>query len=141
MAPGAAAAGTGLNLPWIDKLPIEATEENMKLGKNKFETFCSACHGYAGYGDGLVHKRADALAQGYWLPPTSMHIDRVRKQPVGQIFHTITKGQGKMASYATALTPKERWAVVLYVRALQLSRNASVDDVPVESRTQLEPSK
>ncbi len=145
-APAAQAAGTpapgaGLNLPWIDKLPIEATEENMKLGKTKFETFCSTCHGYAGYGDGLVHKRADALAQGYWLPPTSMHIDRVRKQPVGQIFHTITKGQGKMASYATVLTPKERWAVVLYVRALQLSRNASVEDVPVESRAQLEPSK
>jgi len=126
------------NLPWIEKLPIEASEENMKLGKLKFETYCAACHGYAGFGDGLVHKRADSLAQGYWLPPTSMHIDRVRAQPVGQIFHTIAKGQGKMASYATSITPKERWAIVLYVKALQRSRNASPEDVPVEMRSKLE---
>ena len=119
-------------LPWIDKLPIEANEESMKLGKLKFETYCSACHGYAGNGDGLVHKRADSLAQGYWLPPTSMHIDRVRIQPVGQIFNTITKGQGKMASYATSLSPKERWSIVLYVRALQRSRDANIEDVPAE---------
>ncbi len=119
-------------LPFIDKLPIEATEESMKLGKLKFETYCSACHGYAGDGDGLVHKRADSLAQGYWLPPTSMHIDRVRSQPVGQIFNTITKGQGKMASYASSLSPKERWSIVLYIRALQRSRNANIDDVPAE---------
>ena len=134
----APAANAAPQLPWIDKLPMDATEENMKLGRIKFETYCSACHGYAGNGDGLVHKRADALAQGYWLPPTSLHIDRVRNQPVGQIFHTITKGQGKMGSYASALSPKERWAIVLYVRALQRSRNANIDDVPVEMRSKLD---
>jgi mono/diheme cytochrome c family protein len=133
-----AAAAQPPKLPFIDKLPIEVSEENMAIGRAKFETYCAACHGYAGYGDGLVHKRADALAQGYWLPPTSMHIDRVRAQPVGQIFHTITKGQGKMASYAAFLTPKERWAVVLYIRALQRSRNAEVEDVPVDQRSKLE---
>ncbi len=132
-----AAALEAPKLPWIDTLPIEANEDNMKLGKLKFETYCSACHGFAGFGDGLVHKRADSLAQGYWLPPTSMHIDRVRNQPVGQIFNTITKGQGKMASYASSLTPKERWSIVLYVRALQRSRNASIDDVPVDMRSSL----
>lgn len=130
--PAPTVASEAPKLPWIDKLPIEANEESMKLGKLKFETYCSACHGYAGNGDGLVHKRADSLAQGYWLPPTSMHIDRVRIQPVGQIFNTITKGQGKMASYATSLTPKERWSIVLYIRALQRSRNANLEDVPAE---------
>ena len=135
--PAAAAVPVAPVLPWIDKLPIDADEENMKLGKLKFETYCSACHGFAGYGDGLVHKRADALAQGYWLPPTSLHIDRVRNQPAGQIFNTITKGQGKMASYASSLTPKERWSIVLYVRALQRSRNATLDDVPMELRLTL----
>jgi mono/diheme cytochrome c family protein len=135
VAPPAAPA---LNLPWIETLPIEVNEANMQLGKQKFETYCAACHGYSGHGDGLVHKRADALAQGYWLPPTSMHIDRVQAQPVGQIFHTITKGQGKMASYAASLTPKERWAIVLYVKALQRSRNAKIDDVPIETRAKLD---
>ncbi len=126
------AAPAALNLPWIDKLPIEVNETTMALGKQKFETYCSACHGYAGFGDGLVHKRADSLAQGYWLAPTSLHVDKVRTQPVGQIFHTITKGQGKMASYASSLNPKERWAVVLYVRALQKSRNADMSEVPAD---------
>lgn len=136
-----AAANAAPKLPFIDKLPIEANEENMKLGRQKFEIYCSACHGYAGYGDGLVHKRADVLAQGYWIPPTSMHIDRVRNQPVGQIFHTITKGQGKMASYAASLTPTERWAVVLYVKALQRSRQASAEDVPADQRDKIAPAK
>ena len=124
-------------LPWLDTLPIEVNEENMKLGRLKFETYCSACHGYAGNGDGLVHKRADSLAQGYWLPPTSFHINRVREQPVGQIFNTITKGQGKMASYAGSLSPKERWAIVLYVRALQRSREAKMSDVPPDMISKL----
>lgn len=138
----ATASGTpALNLPWVEKLPIEATEAHMKLGKLKYETYCSACHGYAGFGDGLVHKRAESLLQPTWIPPTSLHADRVQAQPVGQIFHTITKGQGKMASYATSITPKERWAIVLYVKALQRSRNASIEDVPFEERSKLEEAK
>jgi mono/diheme cytochrome c family protein len=134
------AAAPNTNLPWLDKLPIEANEANMKLGQTKFQIYCAACHGYGGYGDGLVHKRADALAQGFWIPPSSMHIDRIRSQPVGQIFHTITKGQGKMPGYAASLTPKERWAIALYVKALQKSQNASIDDIPVDKRSQLEPA-
>jgi mono/diheme cytochrome c family protein len=137
-APAVAAPAPVLNLPWINTLPIEANEENMKLGETKFQTYCSACHGYAGYGDGLVHKRAEALAQGYWIPPTSMHIDRVTSQPVGQIFHTITKGQGKMPGYAASMNAKERWAVVLYVKALQRSRNASDKDVPNDKISSIE---
>jgi mono/diheme cytochrome c family protein len=131
-----AAAGTP-NLPWITQLPIAVDEEHIKLGKTKYEIYCAACHGYAGFGDGLVAKRAASLLQDTWTPPTSLHVDRVQKQPVGQIFHTITKGQGKMASYASSLTPKERWAVVLYVKALQRSRNASIEDVPVDERSKL----
>lgn len=137
-APAVATPAPVLNLPWINTLPIEANEENMKLGETKFQTYCSACHGYAGYGDGLVHKRAEALAQGYWIPPTSMHIDRVTSQPVGQIFHTITKGQGKMPGYAASMNAKERWAVVLYVKALQRSRNASDKDVPTDKISSIE---
>lgn len=135
--PAAGDGGTALNLPWIDKLPIEANEANIKLGKTKYETYCAACHGYSGFGDGLVAKRALSLAQDTWTPPTSLHAERVQKQPVGQIFHTISKGQGKMASYASSLTPEERWSVVLYVRALQRSRNAKIEDVPVEQRSSL----
>jgi mono/diheme cytochrome c family protein len=124
-------------LPFLEKLPIEANEENIKLGKAKYEIYCSACHGYSGFGDGLVSKRAASLAQDTWTPPSSLHLDRIQKQPVGQIFHTISKGQGKMASYASSITPQERWSIVLYVRALQRSRNANIEDVPVDQRGSL----
>lgn len=132
--------GTAPKYAWVDKLPIEVTEEHMQIGKTKYETYCSSCHGYSGFGDGLVAKRAASLLQDTWTPPTSLHADRVQKQPVGQIFHTISKGQGKMASYASSLSAKERWAVVLYVKALQRSRNANIEDVPVEQRSSLTPS-
>jgi len=136
-AAGTPATGAAPVLPFLEKLPIEANEENIKLGKAKYEIYCSACHGYSGYGDGLVSKRAASLAQDTWTPPSSLHLDRIQKQPVGQIFHTISKGQGKMASYASSITPKERWSIVLYVRALQRSRNANIDDVPVDQRGSL----
>jgi mono/diheme cytochrome c family protein len=136
-AAGTPAAGAAPVLPFLEKLPIEANEENIKLGKTKYEIYCSACHGYSGYGDGLVSKRAASLAQDTWTPPSSLHLDRIQKQPVGQIFHTISKGQGKMASYASSITPQERWSIVLYVRALQRSRNANIEDVPVDQRGSL----
>ena len=132
--------GTAPKYAWVEKLPIEITEEHMQIGKTKYETYCASCHGYSGFGDGLVAKRAASLLQDTWTPPTSLHTDRVQKQPVGQIFHTISKGQGKMASYASSLSAKERWAVVLYVKALQRSRNANIEDVPVEQRSGLTPS-
>ncbi len=140
-APAATAAAPALNLPWVTEFPLEVNEANMALGKKKFEIYCSACHGFAGDGDGLVHRRADQLQQGFWLPPTSMHEQRIRDQAIGNIFYTITNGKGKMASYATALSPEERWAVVMYVRALQRSRNATVEDVPVDMRAKIEEAK
>jgi len=135
--PVAGDGGQAPKLPFLDKLPVEANEANIKLGKTKYETYCAACHGYAGFGDGLVAKRAASLQQDTWLAPTSLHAHRVQEQPVGQIFHTITKGQGKMAAYASSITPEERWAIVLYVKALQRSRNAKIEDVPVEQRSSL----
>ena len=68
-AAGTPAAGAAPVLPFLEKLPIEANEENIKLGKSKYEIYCSACHGYSGYGDGLVSKRAASLAQDTWAPP------------------------------------------------------------------------
>lgn len=136
-APAPAGAAGEPNYAWLTEAPIEATEELFALGKKKFETNCAVCHGYAGYGDGLVSQRATNLAQGYWLQPTSMHEDRIQKQSVGRIYYTVTNGKGKMAGYASSLTPRERWAVVLYVRALQRSQNASIEDVPEPKRAEL----
>jgi mono/diheme cytochrome c family protein len=136
-APAPVAAAGEPNYAWLTEAPIEATEELFALGKKKYETNCAVCHGYAGYGDGLVSQRAANLAQGYWLQPTSMHEDRIQKQTVGRIYYTVTNGKGKMAGYGSSLTPRERWAVVLYVRALQRSQNASIEDVPEPKRAEL----
>lgn len=137
-APAAAAPAAGEpNFAWLTDMPVEADDELFALGKKKFETNCAVCHGFAGYGDGLVSKRAANLGEGYWLPPTSLHEDRVQKQTVGRLYYTVTNGKGKMAGYASSLTTRERWAVVAYVRALQRSQNASMNDVPEARRGEL----
>lgn len=130
-APAADAAAAGEpNYAWISEFPLPLDEELFDLGKRKFEQNCAVCHGFSGYGDGLASQRAALLAQGYWLQPTSLHEQRIQDQAVGRIYYTITNGKGKMGGYAASLNPKERWAVVLYVRALQRSQNAKPSDVP-----------
>ncbi len=126
----AAAADGAPSYAWLTEFPLPVDDALFELGRRKYEQNCSVCHGYSGYGDGLVAQRAAALAQGYWLPPTSMHESRIVEQPVGQIYYTITNGKGKMGSYAASLSPKERWAVVLYVRGLQRSQNGTESDIP-----------
>lgn len=129
-----AAAAAELNYAWATEFPLDVDADLLELGKREFEQNCSVCHGYGGYGDGLVSQRAAALAQGYWLQPTSLHDDRVQAQAIGRIYYTIANGKGKMSGYAASLTPKERWAVVLYVRALQRSQNANAADVPEDAQ-------
>lgn len=124
------AADSAPSYAWLTEFPLPVDDALFELGRRKYEQNCSVCHGFSGYGDGLVAQRAAALAQGYWLPPTSMHESRIVEQPVGQIYYTITNGKGKMGSYAASLSPKERWAVVLYVRGLQRSQNGTESDIP-----------
>lgn len=130
-AQAAPAASGEPNYDWLADFPGEVNEETYELGKREFEQNCAVCHGYSGYGDGLVSQRAMNLNQGYWLQPTSLHEGRIQQQPVGRIYYTITNGKGKMGGYAASLTPEERWAVVFYVRALQRSQNAQENDIPV----------
>lgn len=137
-ATAAAPSSAQPELPWVETLPFDGADEKMMaLGQLKFETNCAVCHGYAGNGDGLVSQRALQLAQGYWVQPTSLHDPAVRQQPVGKIFHTITNGRGKMGAYGPVLTAKERWAIVLYVKALQRSQDAKLEDVPPAQREKL----
>lgn len=127
-------AATGVpNYAWLTELPVEATGKLFELGRHKFEQHCALCHGYSGYGNGLVAQRAAELAQGYWLQPANLHDQAIAEQPVGRIYYTITHGKGKMGSYAASLTPQERWAVVAYIKALQRSQNARASDVPTRA--------
>ncbi len=122
---------------WITTFPTPVTEGLVRRGQERFDIFCSPCHGLSGYGDGPVAKRADALQEGTWVPPSSYHTDVVRQRPVGFIFNTITNGIRNMPSYGSQIPAADRWAIVAYVRALELSQDAKVDDVPPELRSQL----
>ena len=81
--------------------------------------------------------RAEELQQGLWVPPVSLHVETVRSQPDGQLFNTITHGIRTMPAYGAQIPPADRWAIVTYVRALQRSQGARLEDVPENERSAL----
>ena len=121
---------------WVPS-PVEVTEQVMHRGRERFEIYCSPCHGMGGYGDGMVAKRADQLQEGTWTPPLSLHSETVRVQQDGQIFNTISHGIRSMPSYASQIPTADRWAIIAYVRALQRSQNARLEDVPPDMQQTL----
>jgi len=122
---------------WIEAIPMAVSLPLLERGRQRFDIYCSPCHGLAGYGDGMVAKRADQLQEGTWTPPTSFHTDLVRTRPDGHIFNTISNGIRNMPSYGSQIPVDDRWAIVAYVRALERSQNATIDDVPADLRAQL----
>ena len=114
-----------------DSLPFPLTKEVLDRGRERFNIYCVACHGTIGYGDGIVVQR------GLSRPP-SYHEDRLRQAPLGHFYDVMTNGFGAMGSYAAQVEPKDRWAIAAYIRALQVSQRASLDDVPPEKRSQLD---
>lgn len=111
--------------------PFPVTAEVLKRGQERYNIFCSPCHDRAGYGRGMIVQR------GFREPP-SFHIDRLRDEPVGYFFDVITNGFGTMYDYASRVPPRDRWAIVAYIRALQYSQNATLNDVPESERHKLE---
>ena len=110
--------------------PLPLTRELLERGKDRYAIFCTPCHGLQGDGMGMVTLR------GMKHPP-SYHQDRLRNVPNGYLFDVITNGFGAMSGYAAQLAPRDRWAVVAYLRALQVSRNAHVADLPASLREKL----
>jgi mono/diheme cytochrome c family protein len=111
----------------------------MTRGRERFRIYCAPCHGLAGEGDGITSERALARSDSPgWVRPLSLHSQGVREQPVGKIFNTITNGIRTMPSYAAQIAPRDRWAIIVYVLALQRSQNALLEDLPPDERQQLE---
>jgi mono/diheme cytochrome c family protein len=123
-------AGVGANGKPVDNFPFPVTKEVLERGQQRYDVYCSPCHDRLGDGNGMIVRR------GYKHPP-SYHIDRLRTVSNGYMFDVITNGFGAMPDYQAQIDPRDRWAIVAYVRALQLSRNASINDVPADSRAQL----
>jgi mono/diheme cytochrome c family protein len=100
----------------VEEFPVPVTKELLDRGEERYKIFCIVCHGPVGNGDGMIVRR------GFPQPPT-YHDDRLRNAPVGHFFDVMTNGWGKMNSYASQVPPADRWAIVAYIRALQISQN------------------
>lgn len=122
---------------WASEFPMPVTETVLQRGQERYAIFCAPCHGLSGYGDGIVARRADTLAEGTWVPPSSYHTELVRTRPVGHLFNSATHGIRNMAGYGSQIPTDDRWAIVAYIRALQRSQDARIEDVPPELRPQL----
>ena len=100
----------------VDEFPIPVTKELIDRGEDRYNIYCIVCHGPLGAGDGMVVRRG-------FSPPPTYHDDRLRNAPVGHFFDVMTNGWGKMNSYSTVLSAADRWAVVAYIRTLQVSQS------------------
>ena len=119
--------------------PMPVSSTMMQRGQERFGIFCATCHGLAGDGDGITSQRAFEREEPKWVKPLSLHEQSVIAQPMGQLFKTISDGIRSMPSYRSQIPVEDRWAIVLYVRALQRSQNATLNDVPEELRKHLKP--
>jgi mono/diheme cytochrome c family protein len=115
------------------QIPISIDKAVLQRGQERFNIYCSPCHGRTAEGEGMIVRR------GFRRPP-SFHIDRLRNAPAGHFFDVITSGFGAMPRYGAHLAPPDRWAIVAYIRALQLSQYAEPGDAPEAERSRLEAS-
>jgi mono/diheme cytochrome c family protein len=114
----------------IEEFPIAVDKTVILRGQQRYDIYCSPCHGRIGNGLGMIVRR------GFKQPP-SYHIDRLRNAPVGHLYDVISNGYGAMLNYASQVQPRDRWAIVAYIRALQYSENANINDLPQEARARI----
>ena len=114
----------------VDKFPFPITRADLDRGRERYNVYCTPGHDYPGRGRGMIVQR------GFPQPP-SYHIQRLREAPVGHFYEVITDGFGVMYSYAARIEPADRWRIAAYIRVLQASQNAKIDDVPEAGRQQL----
>ncbi len=114
-----------------DLFPFDITRADLDVGQTRYNTYCAPCHAPSGEGDGMVVQR------GYRQPP-SLHIDRLRQAPAGQIYDRIANGFGVMPSYRTQISVEDRWRIAAYVRVLQASHQGSRADVPAADMDRLD---
>ncbi len=107
-----------------DVMPFPVTKEVLERGRERFNIYCAPCHSRIGDGNGFVPSR------GFSRKPPSYHIPRLQKAPLGYFFDVMTNGFGIMPDYASQITPQDRWNIIAYIRALQLSQNATMADLP-----------
>jgi mono/diheme cytochrome c family protein len=115
----------------VTAIPVPINHDLLARGRERFDIYCAVCHGPTGDGNGMIVQR------GFPRPP-SFHDPRLRDAPVGHFFDVIKNGYGVMYSYASRVTPDDRWAIIAYIRALQLSQHAPLAQLPPQEQAKLE---
>ena len=118
---------------FVTEIPVKVTAALLERGQTEFQVFCSPCHGRTGRGDGMVVRRG-------FKKPSSYHVDRLRRMPIGYFYDVMTNGFGAMSDYAAQVPPPDRWAIAAYVRTLQYSQYAPAADVPADKHAELDRS-
>ena len=118
-----------------DYMPFPVTKEVLERGRERYNIYCAPCHSQLGDGNGFIPSR------GFARKPPSYHIPRLQKAPLGYFYDVISNGFGIMPDYASQIPPRDRWNIVAYIRALQLSQNATKADVPAGQMVPSEPPK
>jgi mono/diheme cytochrome c family protein len=111
--------------------PFPVDQAVLERGQGRYRIYCAPCHGETGDGKGIIVQRG-------FTPPPSYHDDRLRDAPLGHFFQVISQGHGAMYSFAARVAPQDRWAIASYIRALQLSQNAKVSELPPEDQSKLQ---
>lgn len=119
-----------VNNTLVNSFPFEITEQRLRRGRERYDIYCSVCHGRTGIGNGMIVQR------GYKQPP-SLHTPALRARPVGHYFDVMTNGFGVMPPYASQVSVEDRWAIAAYIRVLQMSQNATMADVPADKRASI----
>jgi hypothetical protein len=114
----------------VEAIPFQVTHADLRRGQERYTIYCTPCHGQLGDGNGMVVQRGLRQAANF-------HQDRLRQERIGYFYDVITNGFGAMQGYAEQVPVRDRWLIAAYLRALQLSQNASIDDVPPEQRSML----
>lgn len=118
----------------IDAFPFRITKADLERGQQRFNIYCAPCHSRIGDGNGMIVRRGFRQAASY-------HTEKLMKAPVGHFFDVMTNGFGAMPSYASRVEPDDRWRIAAYIRVLQFSQNAKIEDVPEDKRAGLEAAK
>ena len=119
---------------WVDAIPVPVTMDLLKRGQDRYNIYCTPCHGQLGDGKGMIAQRGFQLKR----PVGNYHTKRLREMPVGHYYDVITNGYGAMYSYASRIEPQDRWAVVAYIKALQLSQQGTVNDLNDSQKAELD---
>jgi hypothetical protein len=120
-------SGRSIEGEQLDAFPFPVDLDVLSRGRERYDIYCSPCHGLDGYGQGIIVQRG-------FSSPSSFHIDRLREAPAGYYFEVITDGFGQMYPYGYRVKPADRWAIIAYIRALQFSQAVPLNEIPEEER-------